>query len=176
MKFDWKEELVEAIKKAPHENLLGGWLMLLLGLFILGIAVLDSVPKLRADRWVEGTALVATANMYQRTGKSHAWCGRVSYTYVVDSRTYRSSNQTSSIISDVGCDLDKAKVTARLAILPAGAVIRIFYDPTAPERVAIVREGLKWHDFFFLLLAIVPLALGTYCILQARRILRLQLK
>jgi hypothetical protein len=170
--FRWREELLEAIRKSPHESLLSGWLVLLLGVFILGVAAFTSVPKLRAYRWVDGTALVAATDIYQRTGKSHDWCGRLSYTYIVDGHTYSSRNVSPSFITDVGCDLDKAKVAAWLTTLPAGAVIRIFYDPASPARAALVREGLKWHDFFFLLLAIACLAMSSYCIVQAKRVLR----
>lgn len=143
-----------------------------LGVFILSVAAFDSAPKLRAYHWVDGTALVAATDMYQRTGRSRAWCGRVSYTYIVNGRNYKSSNLSSSFISDVGCNLEKTVVTARLATMPAGSTIKIYYDPTVPERVAMVREGLKWHDFFFLLLGIMLLTLSGYCIVQARRILR----
>jgi hypothetical protein len=172
LKFKWREKLLEDIGKAPHETLLSSWLILLLGLFILGIAALDSVPKLRAYHWVAGEARVVSTDMYQRTGKSHSWCGRISYTYLVGGRSYKSRELTSSIISDKGCHLDKARVTAWLASRPAGAVIRIFYDPAAPERAAIVRERLKWHDFLFWLMALSVLAFSVYCIVQARRVLR----
>jgi hypothetical protein len=172
LKITWKTQLLETIKKSPQENLLGGWLILFLGVFILSVAAFDSVPKLRAYHWVDGTALVVATDMYQRTRQSHAWCGRVSYTYIVNGRSYKGSGLSSSIISDVGCDLEKTVVTARLASMPAGSIIKIYYDPTAPERVAMVREGLKWHDFFFLLLGIMSLTLGGYCIVQTRRILR----
>ncbi|RZT10121.1 Protein of unknown function [Duganella sp. CF402] len=172
MRFHWEKELLEAIKKAPRENLLGGWLVVLLGLFILGISAFDTVPKLRTYRWVSGIAQVTATDVYERTGRNHGWCGRVSYTYVVDGRTYKSRNLTSAIISDEGCHRDKAQVTAGLAKFAPGADIRIFYDPAAPARVAIVREELKWHDGFFALLAVLTLALGGSCIVQARRVLR----
>lgn len=172
MRFRWREQLLEAIRKSPHESLLSGWLVLLLGVFILGVAAFTSVPKLRAYHWVGGTALVATADIYQRTGKKHDWCGRLRYTYIVDGRTYSSRNVSPSFITDVGCDLDKAKVAAWLTTLPAGSVIRIFYDPASPGSAALVREGLKWHDFFFPLLSIACLAMGSYYIVQARRALR----
>lgn len=169
-----RQKFLELIEKSPHENLLGGWLILLLGLFILGIAALDSVPKLRAYGWVEGFGRVMATDMYQRTGRSHAWCGRVTYTYTVGARTYKSRNLSSSLISDMGCNSDKAQVVSQLASLPVGAVIRIFYDPAAPERVAIRRESLKWHDFFFWLLSSVLISVGVYTIVQARRIIRAQ--
>lgn len=167
-----KQQFLESIKKSPNENLLGGWLILLLGLFILSIAALDSVPKLRAYGWVEGAGRVAATDMYQRTGRSRAWCGRVTYTYIVDGRTYKSRNLSSALISDMGCNIDKAQVMSHLAALPVGAVISIFYDSEVPERVAMRREGLKWHDFFFWLLAIVPISVGVYSIVHARRMLR----
>lgn len=107
MRLHWKKVLLEAIEKAPHENLLGGWLVVLLGLIILGIAAFDTVPKLRTYHWVSGTAQVTATDIYERTGRSHDWCGRVSYTYVVNGRTYRSRNLTSSIISDEGCHRNK---------------------------------------------------------------------
>ncbi|MBV7535006.1 DUF3592 domain-containing protein [Duganella sp. sic0402] len=172
MKFKWQEKLLEEIGKAPHETLLSSWLSLLLGLFILGIAALDSVPKLRAYHWVAGEARVVSTDMYQRSGRSHSWCGRIRYAYLVDGRSYKSRELTSSIISDQGCHLDKARVAAWLAARPAGTSIRIFYDPAAPERAAIVREGLKWHDFLFWLMAIFVLAFSAYCIVHARRVLR----
>jgi hypothetical protein len=172
LRFRWKEKLLEDIKKSPHENQLGGWLIVLLGFFLLGMAAFDSVPKLRAYRWVSGMAQVTATDMYERTVRSHDWCGRISYTYIVNGNTYKSRNLSTSIISDVGCRRDKAQVTARLAKLPPGASIRIFYDPTAPEKVAIVRESLKWHDGFFALFAGLTLVLGSYCIVQARRVLR----
>lgn len=169
-----RKKFLESIEKSPHENLLGGWLILLLGLFILSIAVLDSVPKLRAYDWVEGAGRVAATDIYQRTGRSHAWCGRVTYTYIVDARNYKSQNLSSSLISDMGCDIDKARVISQLATLPIGSVIRIFYDAGAPERVAIRREGLEWHDFFFWFLTSALISVGVYTIVQARRIIRLR--
>lgn len=171
-----RQKFLEAIEKSPHENLLGGWLILLLGLFILSIAALDSVPKLRVYDWVEGVGRVVATDMYQRTGRSRAWCGRVTYTYIVEGRTYKSRNLSSSLISDMGCNIDKAQVTAQLANMPVGGDIRIFYDAAAPERVAIRREGLKWHDFFFWLLAGALISVGFYTIVQTRRILRAMVK
>jgi hypothetical protein len=56
---------------------------------------------------------------------------------------------------------------------PGGRSIHIFYDPTATERVAIVRESLKWHDAFFAMAAGLTLAFGSYSIAQARQLLRL---
>lgn len=166
--------LRQSIAKAPHENLLGGWIMLLFGLFIAGIAALDSVPKLRAYGWVAGSALVTATDIYERTGRGHGWCGRVSYTYTVNGRNYKSRSMSSSLITDVGCKPDKAKVTARLARLPVGSAIRIFYDPKAPERVAMVRERLQWHDCLFWLMALVALAIGGYCIAVTRSVLKAQ--
>ena len=172
MIFYMKEQLLEQIKKAPHENLLGGWIMVLFGAFLLGVAAFNSIPKLRAYSWVSGTAQVTATDMYERTGRNHDWCGRISYTYIVNGNAYKSRNLTTSIISDVGCRLDTAEVTAGLAKLPPGASIHIFYDPTAPEKVAIVRESLKWHDAFFAIFAGLTLALGSYCIVQARQVRR----
>lgn len=166
------EQFLQSIKRSSRKNLAGGWALLLLGIFLSSIAALDSVPKLRAYGWVEGSGRVAATDIYQRTGRSHAWCGRVTYTYIVDGKTYKSRNQSSALISDIGCNIQKTHVMTRLASVHVGAVIRIFYDAETPQRVAIWREGLKWHDFFFWVLAILPISVGTYSILQARCIRR----
>jgi hypothetical protein len=170
--FAWRQRLLFAIKKSPHENLLGGWLMSLLGMFILSIAALDTFSKMRAYGWVEGVAQVAAINIYQRTGRKQDWCGRVSYTYIVDGRIFYSRSQSASLISDVGCNINKVVVMTHLAAVPVGSSIRIFYDEHAPDRVSITRESLKWHDFFFWLLAMLPMSIGIYSIVQARRIIK----
>lgn len=172
----WNTRLRESIHTTPHETILGGWLMILfLGTFVLASALWDIVPKLRAKEWVAAPARVVSTEIYDRSGAhGHSWCAWITYQYDAAGKHYISKNRTSAMISDSGCNVNKALVEEYLASFPAGSAIGIHYDPGAPGRAAIDIEDVSWFDIAFLITALLIFAYSAYIIRIARSILREQ--
>jgi hypothetical protein len=173
---NWNAKLRESIRPSPHETILGGWLLILfLGTFVLASALWDIVPKLRAKEWVAAPARVVSTEIYDRSGAhGHSWCPWITYQYDAASRHYISKNRTSAMISDSGCNINKALVEEYLTSFPAGSALGIHYDPGAPGRAAIDIEDVSWFDITFLIMAFAIFAYSAYIIRIARSVLRKQ--
>lgn len=141
-------------KPDPSDILLCAWLLLFLAIFIGAIAAFDIAQKLRASSWLVVGAEVLSSDIYQRTGKSHAWCARVRYGYTVAGRAYQGDQRSQATISSAGCRRDRAKVEAKLATLPKGTPISIYYDPAYPSHAAIELEQLSWFDYLLSAMAL----------------------
>lgn len=138
-----------------------GWFLILAAIPAGYFAFARAYDKIASPTWPVAEAEIVRSSMYQRTGKSQAWCIKWSYRYAVDGTTHVSESIGVSRIGDLGCDRNKAVTAARLARLGPGARIRVHYRPGAPGDTAVILAGLDFLDYFATAVSLGMLVLGV---------------
>lgn len=140
-----------------------GFRILMLGLLVLVFALSRAWDKLETRRWPTAEATVVFSDIVERTGKTHDWCVRVGYRYSVDGGRQGGARRW-------GCSASRNGAEAKLAQMPEGQRIQVYYDPAHPERSQLEADAPDGLDILSGLLAVILLAVGFDRMRRARQL------
>ena len=98
-----------------------GWFLILSAILAGYFSFWRAYDKLTSPAWPVTSAEIVRSSMYQRTGKSQAWCVKLAYRYTVEGKAYRSARIGVSRIGNAGCHRDQA-VTAWRQVPASGCI------------------------------------------------------
>lgn len=145
-----------------------GWFFILSALALGYFTFSRTIDKFTSKSWPSTQAEVLSSTMYESTGRSHVWCIRLRYRYVVGGREFSSIRSSTSIVTRAACDRDRGVIAARIERYQRGAMIKIRYEPSNPERAIVYVDELDLFDFLIPIIVIILFVGGVHAIREGR--------